>query len=110
MFFHEDGRGQYNPQGIFERSTDINGRPSWIQTAKSEAIWYMPENKNWAIGELSSRGKEERGIAGYKNDAPSLPYETISWEYYTESDGFEKESAIGDISVQCAAGNAYHQL
>ena len=72
LFFHEDGRGQYNPQGIYERSTDINGRPSWVQTAKSEAIWYIPKLKIWAIGELSSRGKEERGIAGHLKDAPSL--------------------------------------
>ena len=111
MFIHDDGRGRYNPQGLYEKSTDINGRPSWIQTAISEAIWYIPEFKKWAIGPLSGRGKEERGIAGHFRDAPSLPYETISWEYYNESDDiFVKESASGDISVQCASGNAYHQL
>ena len=97
-------------QGRYERSTDINERPSWIHTTKSEAIWYIPKWEKWAIGSFSDIGTDIRGISGHMRDAPSLPYETKSWEYYTESDGFEKESAVGDISVQCVAGNAYHQL
>ena len=96
-------------QGIYERSTDINERPSWIHTTKSEAIWYIPQWKKWAIGSLSDRGTDIRGISGYMKDEPSLPYETISWEYWTGS-SFEKESAFGDTSVQCVEGNAYHQL
>ena len=96
-------------QGRYERSTDINERPSWIHTTKSEAIWYVPQWKKWAIGSLSDRGTTIRGISGYMEDAPSLPYETISWEYWTGS-SFKKESAIGDTSVQCVVGNAYHQL
>ena len=96
-------------QGIYERSTDINERPSWIHTTKSEAIWYMSKWKKWAIGSLSDIGTDTRGISGLNKDAPSLPYETISWEYWTGS-SFEKESAFGDTSVQCVVGNAYHQL
>ena len=100
-------QGKY--QGRYERSTDINERPSWIHTTKSEAIWYISQWKKWAIGPLSDIGTDARGISGLNNDAPLLPYETISWEYWTGS-SFEKESAFGDTSVQCVLGNAYHQL
>ena len=95
-------------QGRYERSTDINERPSWIHTTKSAAIWYTSQWKIWAIGSFSDRGTDIRGISGHMSNAPSLPYEIISWEYWTGS--FEKESAFGDTSVQCIAGNAYHQL
>ena len=93
-------------QGIYERSTDINERPSWIHTTKSEAIWYISKWKIWAIGSLSDIGTDTRGISGSSKDAPSLPYDTISWEYWTGS-GFKKTL---DTSVQCVVGNAYHQL
>ena len=96
-------------QGRYERSTDIDERPSWIHTTKSAAIWYTSQWKIWAIGSLSDRGTDIRGISGHMSNAPSLPYEIISWEYWTGS-SFEKESTFGDTSVQCIAGNAYHQL
>jgi hypothetical protein len=52
-------------QGRYERSPDINGRPSWIHTTESEAIWYIPRWQKWAIGSLLDIGTEIRGISGY---------------------------------------------
>ena len=75
---------QEEQQGRYERSTDINGRPSWIHTNNLQAIWYNPSLKRWAIGRLSDIGTEIRGISGYLRDAPTLPYETTSWEFWTD--------------------------
>ena len=89
---------QSQRQGTYQRSSEINGRPSWI--SESQAIWYMPKWKKWAIGNLSHIGTRLRGISGSSDDKLELPFDIKSWEYWIGS-SFKHEIINEDISVQC---------
>ena len=89
-------------QGTYQLSEEINGKPSW--KSATQAIWYYPDFKDWAIGSLSDIGTNFRGITSVdynvENDCPQeVPKD--KWKYW---DGSEWQAASSnDVSFQCTS-------
>ena len=83
-------------QGTFQSSSPVNGRPSW--TSESQAIWYLPSYKEWAIGNLYNIGEAIRGITSQGKEIKQT-----SWKYWN-GDGFVSPDEKNDIIVECIEG------
>jgi len=84
-------------QGIFQLSLTINGRPSWTST--SNAIWYSPNDRTWAIGSLEDVGTSKCGISGIFDNEVDDPQNIIDWQYH-RGYGWETPD-VNDIIVEC---------
>ena len=88
---------QFNRQGTYQLSEEINGKPSW--KSGTEAIWYYPDFKEWAIGPLSDIGTSNRGISSKYDGEYDCPQQVPEWSYW---DGTEWQNAgSNDVSLQC---------
>ena len=87
-------------QDTYQLSGLVNGKASWI--SKHQAIWYIPEMKDWIFGDLEDLGNnipriKSTGDQGSEN----FPYEIASDQFwYHDYDGWQK-SVAKDISVDC---------
>ena len=84
-------------QGTFKLQSIVNGRPSW--SSESHAIWYIPKDKDWAIGNLGNIGATMKGITAAGND----PQHITSWKYYN-GDEWMSPDEKNDIIVECIDG------
>ena len=86
---------QASRQGVYQKSATVNGKPSWEST--TQAIWYEPYYRKWAIGELSNIGTALRGIAsaGREGGEYACPievpknkwlYDYVDWQEIKEGD------------------------
>ena len=95
---------QGDRQGIYEFNGIVNGRISW--KTSSQAIWYYPEFKDWAIGPLSDIGTSSRGITSVANlDTKIFNVPNNEW-YYWDSEW--KVIKSGDITINCFKGKNRH--
>ena len=80
-------------QGTYTLS--LSEKPSW--TSESQAIWFIPQWNQWAIGPLDSLGTTNRGIRSsyYSKD----PQNVMIWDYNSMESGWT--SAYDDIIVEC---------
>ena len=46
--------------GLYKKGGIVNGKRSW--TTDSQAIWFVPQYLDWAIGPLKDIGTNFRGI------------------------------------------------
>ena len=85
-------------QGIYGVYQTTNGKTSWKSTF--QAIWYVPDWKDWAIGKLENIGNETCGIWSNNDEdykGPSdIPDNT--WKYYNNG---KQNNGDGNIMVQC---------
>ena len=84
---HKEKQGTY--------TLSLNEKPSW--TSESQAIWFIPQWNQWAIGPLDSLGTTNRGIRSsyYSKD----PQNVMIWDYNSMESGWT--SAYDDIIVEC---------
>ena len=64
--------------GKYERSSDVNGKPSYKND--DNAIWYSKENNNWMVGTIDDIG----GINGFvyaRDDFGGLTDKKNLWKY-----------------------------
>ena len=82
-------------QGTYNLAMITNGKPSW--TSESQAIWFIPQWNQWAIGPIDALGTTGRGIRSsqYSKD----PQNVVSWDYSDMESGWW--SADDDIIVEC---------
>ena len=91
---------QNGRQGLYQNSSCINGRKSWISS--SSAIVYLPEYQEWYIGPLDGIGF---GIAsGHQGDL-NCPYNVTNdnWQYWDGRAWIQPED-VKDISTRCFQG------
>ena len=90
--------------GTYNLSSTINGKPSW--TSESQAIWFIPQWNQWAIGPIDSLGTTTRGIRSsqYSKD----PQNVVSWDYSDMESGWW--SADDDIIVECISIGMYNNV
>ena len=91
-------------KGAYKIADTINGKPSWI--LNDQAIWWVPEFSEWAIGNLDWLESVTRGLTGVPSDKNDFgwPYDQkYTWKYWTGS-GFTTPGA-NDIKVQCKGNN-----
>ena len=91
-------------QGTYDLSSLINGKLSW--TSESQAIWFIPQWNQWAIGSIDSLGTNTSGIRStqYSND----PQNVVSWDYSEAESGWW--SADNDILVECISIGMYNNV
>ena len=89
---------QGSRQGIYEISPSINDKPTW--TSASDAIWYLPQYQDWAIGPKASIGKDWAGIFSQGNHGGSDPNSVPSnwWTYWNGNAWTYQQN---DIIIQC---------
>ena len=92
-------------EGIYEISNFVNGKPSWI--TDSQAIWYVPKFKDWAIGYKSKIGTTRRGISSFGNqgnmDPDSVPND--QWKYFKKNHWSKPYS--NDINIRCSGKSCF---
>ena len=95
-----DIRESQGRAGTYERSTDVNGKPSYKKD--DDAIWYDREDR-WVIGSIKYLGSTTGDIKA-KDDFEGLTDENNVWKYY---DGNEwKPAGTNDITVECTSGTS----
>ena len=88
----------------------INEKTSWISTSTENptAIWYVPEYKDWAIGDVRKIGGKERLITSTENlnkeeakkwNLSPTDISGENWKYY--DNGWKKPTEKWDILVKC---------
>ena len=88
--------GSHNGKpGTYKLSSTINGKPSWI--TESQAIWFIPQWNQWAIGPLDSLGTTFRGIRS--DQFAKGPQNVVVWAYNVKNKGWWP--ANNDIIVEC---------
>ena len=85
-------------QDTYQLSSIVNGRPSWISI--SQAIWYIPQFKNWAVGPLESLGTTNRGISSRFYNEADDPKNIKYWDYYKSGSGWISPE-VNDIIIEC---------
>ena len=83
--------------GTYERSTDVNGKPSYMKD--DDAIWYDRKD-HWVIGSVKNLGDSVGGIKA-KDDFEGLTDENNVWNY---ADDEWKPAGTNDITVECTSG------
>ena len=92
---------QFRIQNTYQLS-DKDEQASWI--SKYQAIWYIPESKDWAFGDLKDLGNKNARIASTGDQViENLPYEIPSDQFRYYDDGWKKPGA-NDISIDCIDG------
>ena len=88
---------QWSRAGTYKYKGTINGRAYWVKPTNKQAIWYVPEFKEWAIGGLSSLGSTFRGIASVGELEAECPDDDgLKWKYW---DGSWKDTS--DVQFEC---------
>ena len=94
--------------GIYSYKGDINGRKYWLKSDGKQAIWYVPEFKDWAIGATANNklGSRYRNICSVKNLETQCPYNTQNvWKYHI---GNGEWKSTNDVKLNCInAGNHF---
>ena len=95
---------QSQVQDTYQLSKLVNEKASWI--SKYQAIWYIPEFKDWAVGDLVDLGNKFRRITSTGDQwIDKLPYEIPSDQFlYGGYDGKWKKPGANDISIDCIDG------
>ena len=86
--------------GIYQRSSDVNGKPSYIMGR--QAIWYHPDSNHWSVGNINDLGSKCSGIFT-KNDFGGLTDERNVWYYLN---GTWKTAETNDIIIKGVAALA----
>ena len=84
--------------GRYERSSDVNGKPSYRND--DNAIWHYGENK-WMIGSIDNLGSTTGGIYAVDN-LGGLTDEKNEWKYW--DNGWK--TGKNDITVECISGTS----
>ena len=88
--------------GRYERSSDVNGQPSYKMG--SNAIWYNEVYKSWNIGSINELGGNT-GVGIYaKDDFGGLTDAKNLWKYKFNN-GW-KSAGTNDITVECTSGTS----
>ena len=100
------------PKWIFQKtSTDQQGVSLnvLISILWSQAIWYVPKFKSWAIGSLEKKGTTIRGITTVGNNEVNYPQDSGPWKYWND---YAWTSGGNDIIVECIDGmqNSVNQV
>ena len=86
---------QGHVQGVYWKSTTVNGKPSW--TKGSRAIW-CNSNGSWMVGPKASIGENNGWLY---NPVSRQPYgNTNDWFYYNYN-GAAWVNPIGEIELEC---------
>ena len=83
-------------QGIFSKSENFNGKPSW-KSSLYQAIWYN-DNNQWSIGPIDDIGS----IKGYlyaESETEEPTANSNEWNYWDGSNWTKSSSK--DVSVRC---------
>ena len=100
----KDKQGKY--EGVYTFQGIIDERDYWVDAAGENAIWYISDWKDWAIGSADYVGTKYRHMRT-TNDLEALcPYNdgyVLSWDY-RDSNSYDDNTwiATNDVYINCA--------
>ena len=105
----KDKQGHY--EGVYTFQGYINERDSWIDAEGENAIWYIPDWKDWAIGEVDRMGTKYRHMRT-TNDleaiCPNNEGYVLSWDYRDSNSYFVNTwISTNDVYIKCANENDF---
>ena len=89
--------------GRYERSSDVNGQPSYKMGG--DAIWYNEEYKSWNIGSINELGGNTGVGIFAEDDFGGLTDEKNLWKYKLPN-GVWNTASTNDITVECTSGTS----
>ena len=99
----KDKQGKY--EGVYTFQGIIDERNYWVDAAGENAIWYISDWKDWAIGSADYIGTKYRHMRT-TNDLEALcPYNdgyVLSWDY-RDSNSYDDNTwiATNDVYINC---------
>ena len=99
----KDKQGLY--EGVYTIQGFSNERQYWVDAEGENAIWYIPDWKDWAIGSADKIGTKYRHMRT-TNDLQALcPYNdgyVLSWDY-RDSNSYDDNTWIttNDVYINC---------
>ena len=89
---------QGSRQGLYRVYKTVNGKASWKSI--SQAIWYYPSLKLWAIVDLIDIGTGTYAIRTIGDQGDKSPFDVPNgkWQYYDDE---WKNAESGDVSIEC---------
>ena len=92
--------GIYKETGPRPGGTPVNGRTAWISENALYAIWYVPDDNSWVVGNFSEIGNG--GFVYLKGEGDAqCPQKVTNWRFYNGT-GLEIADA-GDVRMECKA-------
>ena len=87
--------------GDYLESATVNGHPSWINA--NNAIWFVDEFDDWAVGDIKERGGVFRGFSAKNQGGSVCPFDITStnWDFWSGGGGWMVAGA-GEISITCS--------
>ena len=90
-------------QGEYQRSSNVNGKPSWKHSKNNNrAIWFDSVDNEWKIGDSHDIGEKFSKITTDDGQG-SFDLHQISsdkWKIFEIGEGWKKIGP-GDVTVQC---------
>ena len=87
--------------GEYRKSSDVHGKPSYLNYGNDKAIWYDGKY-SWLIGSIGNLGSNTANIYA-KNYFGGLTDARNAWKY--ANNGW-KTAGTNDITVECYAGTS----
>ena len=99
--------GIYKETGPRPGGTPVNGRNAWISENTLFAIWYVPDDNSWVVGNFSEIGND--GFVYLKGEGDAkCPQKVTNWRFYNGT-GLEIANA-GDIMMECKPEGKNHNI
>ena len=87
-------------QGIFSKSENFNGKPSW-KSSLNQAIWYNDLDQ-WSIGPIDYIGSN-KAFLYVESETEEPTANSNEWNYWDGSNWTKSSSK--DVSVRCIGKN-----
>ena len=91
-------------QGIYLKSKEVNGKPSWIMTSPRQALWWYNGGStgSWMVGDVQQIGSK---FGWLRNRVSTLPYvgDGNDWHYskLTSNLTFVKQNDEINVEREC---------
>ena len=86
-------------QGIYNLHEKISGTLSW--KSDFNAIWFISDNKYWAVGDLKNIGTNIRDISSSFEQNDKSPSDVAKDQWYYFDEIWKKPTKNGDIIFKC---------
>ena len=89
---------QVEYEGLYSYNGTINGRDYWVKFEGGSAIWYIPDFKDWAIGEEMDLGSKTCSAQTSSDLESTCPKNAKNdWNYLDD----DKWMSTNDVQLNC---------
>ena len=89
---------QGHVQGVYEKSANVNGIPTWTHTSSNKIIW-LGSIGFWIIGPKTNNQDQDKGWL--YNPVSGLPYGNGNEFFYFNGDEWVKPTNEIEVELEC---------